>query len=159
MAPTDRNTQRHVPFVLFGIAVILLVARFVIPETKESRLPASGLVKWVTVEEGMALARTSGKPLLLDFTADWCEPCHRLDAEVFSDPRIAQQINDRFIPVRVVDRQREDGRNTPLVADLERRFNVRAFPTVIVADRRGERGRMEGFSDRSAFVNLMESAR
>lgn len=159
MARTDRNSQRHVPLALFAVAAILLVARFVVPEMKESRPRTTGLVKWVTAEEGMALARTSNRPLLLDFTADWCQPCHELDAQVFSDPRIAQQINERFIPVRIVDRQREEGRNTPLVAELERRFNVRAFPTVIVADARGERARMEGFNGRGAFESLMESAR
>ena len=34
------------------------------------------------------------------------------------DPSLAAKINDRYIPVKVVDRQREDGDNEPAVQQL-----------------------------------------
>jgi thioredoxin-related protein len=58
--------------------------------------------------------------------------------------------------VRVIDRQQEEGRNPPDVEALQRRYRVRAFPTVIIADASGnELARMEGFKGRSEFEAMV----
>ncbi len=41
-------------------------------------------------------------------------------------------MNEHFVPVIVVDRMREDGRNEPKVAELLQRFSVQGFPTLVV---------------------------
>jgi len=152
------TNQRAVPIVLFVVALGLVAARVVVALTKREPPKSSG-VQWLTPEEGLRLAASSNKLVLLDFTADWCQPCHILDAEVFQDPAIAKSINERFVPIRVVDRRREEGRNAPEVDELQQRFSVRGYPTVIFADRGGERARMEGFGGREKFEQTMESVR
>jgi thiol:disulfide interchange protein len=88
-------------------------------------------VKWVplTVAPDSAFG---GKPILYYFTADWCGPCRVLRQEVFSSEERARYLNEHFVPVIVVDRMREDGRNEPKVDELLRRYSVRAFPTLVV---------------------------
>ena len=155
-----RTSQRYVPIALFVVAVLFLGARIAVQTTKSEPSPQNMLVRWTTPEEGLRLASQTGKPLLFDFTADWCEPCHMLDAEVFRDPAMARRINERFIAVRVVDRQQEEGRNSPAVAALQRKYNVRGFPTVVFADAaQSERARMEGWSfrGRDEFERIMRS--
>lgn len=154
----ERTSQRHIPLALITIAVVLLALR-IASHFVDPGKDAKSLVKWVSVEEGIELARNSGKPILFDFMADWCQPCHVLDAEVFQNAAIAREINERFIAVRVVDRQQEEGRNTPSVEALQQRYNVRAFPTVVIADGAGdEQARMEGFRGRVAFERMMAQA-
>ena len=155
----ERTSQRAMPLVLIAIAALLIVARIATHFMKSDE-SANDLVKWVELEDAAQLAASSNRPILMDFTAEWCAPCHVLDEEVFRDPLLAKAINQRFIAVRITDRQREDGRNSQEVEALQRRYGVRGFPTVIIADAAGtERGRMEGYGGREQFRRVMESVR
>jgi thioredoxin-related protein len=60
---------------------------------------------------------------------------------------------------RVIDRQREEGRNPPGIEALQKRYEIRAFPTIVFAETDGrESARMEGFSGRAAFLEIMRGA-
>jgi thioredoxin-related protein len=157
MAQTEN--QRKVSSVLLAVALILIGAR-VAWHFAPSRGNADALVKWVPLEDAQNLAAMSKRPILIHFTAEWCGPCHVLDAEVFRDPVLAEEINERFVPVRVTDRQREEGKNSGPVSDVQQHFGVKGFPTLVVADWNGvERARMEGYGGRERFRRMMESVR
>lgn len=67
-------------------------------------------------------ARSADRPVLLSLTATWCDDCHAMDAETYSEPRIAANINDGFVPVRVdIDRH-------PRVRE---RYNMGGFPSTV----------------------------
>ena len=56
----------------------------------------SGSLAWRRVESvdqlDEALASANGKPVLLDFYADWCVSCKEMDRFTFSDSRIANKL-------------------------------------------------------------------
>ena len=50
-------------------------------------------------DEALACAREQGKPVLVDFVGHTCSNCKKMYAEVWSDPRVLQLLNEKFIVV------------------------------------------------------------
>jgi hypothetical protein len=59
-------------------------------------------------EAAFAEAKKQNKPILLDIGAVWCHWCHVMDRESYDDPRIAELINQNFIPIKVDRDERPD---------------------------------------------------
>ena len=53
--------------------------------------------KYTDYEEGMAAARAQGKPVLVDFTGFGCVNCRKMEAAVWTDPRVADKLTKDFI--------------------------------------------------------------
>ena len=53
--------------------------------------------KYTNYEEGMAAARAQGKPVLLDFTGFGCVNCRKMEAAVWTDPRVAELLTKDFV--------------------------------------------------------------
>lgn len=84
------------------------------------------------LHELLAEAKASGKLLLLEFYADWSDPCKKMEATSMSNSQVASLVGDRFMPVRINDTQKQFGVNARFVADLQKRYRVFAFPTLII---------------------------
>jgi thiol:disulfide interchange protein len=151
MPPTEplaaRGPTRRDPRLLWIAAILLLAGRVVLGLLEERNPPRRpDLVPWVEPADAPARSRLTGRPILYDFTAGWCGPCQRMERELYGDERQARAFAQLVVPVRIVDRQQEDGRNTPFVDSLQRAHRVTAFPTLVVVDSAGrEIERLEGY--------------
>jgi len=153
--PPRTGSPRRDPVLLLVVAAVLLVLRVVLglretpPQATPGPLSGADAMHWRTLEAGLAEARATNRLLLYDFTAEWCPPCRLMQRQVFADPQAAAELESRFVPVRVLDRQREEGRNARWVDSLQARYRVNTFPTLIVAGVDGrESTRLEGFMGR-----------
>lgn len=80
-------------------------------------------------QEAFDVADRAGKPVLCSLTAPWCDWCARMDEETYSDPKLAANVGESFVPVRVdVDRH-------PRVRE---RYNMGGFPTTVFLTPAGE---------------------
>ena len=71
-----------------GLTLILLVLTAV-GCFAASGQDSAGKIDWVkNYPDGLRLARESGKPAMVYFTADWCGPCVELKKYVWSDKRV-----------------------------------------------------------------------
>jgi len=166
VALAPRGSQSKLSSAIFFVLLAAVLFRVVTAVTDRNARPNEQgqgpprLVHWVPLEKAAPAAAASGKPTLYDFTAAWCPPCHRLDKEGWSEEELAALANQRFVPTRVMDRSREEGKNPPLVEQLQRRYNVDAFPTLVVAGADGkEISRMEGWEGRDALEKFLEGAK
>jgi len=154
----DRTKQRALPIWLPIVVALLIVARIV-----SWKVPVKtdvDLVHWMDIDQAVAASTRSHRPILYEFSAEWCGPCHLLEREVFMDPDRAAKINNRYIAVKVIDRQREDGRNHGNVQRLIDRYSVSAFPTVVIAARDGSvHDRTVGYPGRDQFAAFLDRVR
>jgi thiol:disulfide interchange protein len=162
----DRTKQRALPIWLVILTALLIIARVVSTkypvksDTDFGRKSEKSLVRWTPIGLASAAALRSHRPILYEFSAEWCGPCHLLEREVFMDAALAAKINDRFIAVKVVDRQREEGSNQPAVQQLMDRYGVNAFPTVVIAAADGKpRDKDVGYEGRDKFAAFIDRVR
>jgi thiol-disulfide isomerase/thioredoxin len=86
---------------------------------------AVGEIAWQrNFNKAKELAKQTGKPMLLDFTASWCGPCKKMEAEVWNQPEIVAAAA-KFVPV-AVDIDSDSG--------TAGRYNANPIPLIVVTD-------------------------
>ena len=53
--------------------------------------------RFTDYEAGMAAAKAEGKPVLIDFTGFGCVNCRKMEAAVWTDPRVADMLNNDYV--------------------------------------------------------------
>jgi thiol:disulfide interchange protein DsbD len=83
------------------------------------------------LDAALAEARTSGRPVMLDFTADWCISCKEMEEYTFPDPGVVGAL-EPFLLLRadVTDNSDDD-------KALLQRFQSFGPPTIAFFDRSG----------------------
>ncbi len=105
-------------------------------------------------DEGVALAKAKSeqRPLIVDFTAEWCGACKKMSKETFSDPRVMAKAS-KFVAVKIDATSDED----PQVDAVKEKYKVVGLPTVVIYDSKGaERKRFNDFVDAEPFLAAIE---
>ena len=54
-------------------------------------------VQYTSYEEGLAAAAAQGKPVLIDFTGFGCVNCRKMEAAVWTDPRVSSKLTKDYV--------------------------------------------------------------
>lgn len=108
------------------------------------------------LEREVAGASGSGKPVMLDFYADWCVSCKEMERYTFVDPAVVAEL-DRFVLLKA-DVTANDEQDQAL---MQGRFGIPGPPAILFFDRTGRelRGyRVIGFKPAGEFVDHVRRA-
>jgi thiol:disulfide interchange protein DsbD len=90
-------------------------------------------IQWLDYDEKLVQsAIAQGKPLIIDFTADWCIPCREMEQYTFSSPTVIAKVK-QFVPLRVDLTHSTKPENRSLME----KYRIKGVPTVIFLGRNG----------------------
>ncbi len=120
---------------------------------KELEVPRFTLVR--NVAELDAAVRTAGRPVMLDFYADWCVSCKEMERYTLTDARVQKKLAGALLLKADVTANNDDDR------ELLRRFRLFGPPGTVFFDANGQEivaARFVGFQNARRFLDTLAAA-
>lgn len=123
-------------------------------EQKLSQIEFIRIENVTQLEQQLALAKQAGKPVMLDFYADWCVACKEFEKYTFHQQDVESRLKN-FVLL-----QADVTRNQPQDIELLKEMNVLGLPTIEFWDANGEsvsNARITGFMDAETFLSHLNN--
>jgi thiol:disulfide interchange protein DsbD len=121
----------------------------------DSGAPAVRFTRVKNVTELDAKLQSPGRPVMLDFYADWCVSCKEMEAFTFTDARVKAKMAQLLLL------QADVTANSPEDKTLLKRFSLFGPPGIIFFDRQGREVdglRVIGYQQADAFLATLDRA-
>jgi thioredoxin:protein disulfide reductase len=115
---------------------------------------AIGFQKVRSVAELQQRVAAAGKPVMLDFYADWCVSCKEMERFTFSDPRVRERMQKMLLL------QADVTANTAEDAELLKRFGLFGPPGILFFGAQGGEHadlRVIGFQSADDFLSVLQA--
>jgi len=137
--------KRFFHFALCGL--FLLSSALVFSQTPASnqmtvQVGAPEPIKWLhSYSEAVSLSQSTSKPIVILFTGtSWCPACMKLEREVISNPEFSKSVGQKFIFLKAeFPEYSESSVMASPYKPLLDRYNVNAFPTLVVVNANGQK--------------------
>jgi thiol:disulfide interchange protein DsbD len=109
---------------------------------------SDGIIWYHSYDEALMVAKEQEKILLVDFYADWCFWCRKLDRTTFQDPEVVELARE-FIPLKV-DCTKD--KVTP------KKYGIKGLPTILFITPEGNiLKRLIGYQGPDEFLKEMKN--
>ncbi|RPH67392.1 MAG: hypothetical protein EHM83_01650, partial [Burkholderiales bacterium] len=130
-----------------------LAARAAPGEAVAAALRKPAFTKVRSLSELESAVRSSGRPTLVEFSADWCVSCKEMENLTFADPRVAERMSRlKLLKVDVTANSSAD-------RELLKRFQLFGPPGILLFDATGTEavaGRVIGYQPPEAFLERLD---
>lgn len=151
----EKSSKYTANFIFFKrfFAVLAVIAGVLIPLTA----PKQGVVWEPFQPQKLEAALEARKPVVLDFYADWCIPCHELDQVTYKDPQVIQAM-EGFVRLKVDLTDPDD----PATDELIEKYEVIGVPTILFLDADGKEvttARQTGYVSPKDFLEILKKVK
>ena len=114
---------------------------------------------WNSFNDGIAKAKASNKKILIDVYTDWCKWCKKMDAEVYTDPKVKAYLNKNFVIIKLNAEGQgkikyHDKEISP--AEFAQGIGVSGYPATAFLQSDGEPiTLLPGYSEASIFIHVL----
>jgi thioredoxin:protein disulfide reductase len=115
--------------------------------------PGGITITWVhTEEEAFKKASETGRPIIVDAWAEWCEACKKMDVTTFVDPGVVKEISDNWIALKF-DLTEPTDENT----EIQDRYDLPGLPTLTLLPPNGNLQSKVSISGYASAEKLLET--
>ena len=140
--------------ILLLLVFVLLI--FSVGWRNDTQKESLDEIRWGNnLDSALNLASNSNKIIMIDFMAEWCPPCKKMDKETFSNKSVIQKLTE-FILVRIdIDKQQNIAKKYNGNA---RKYGGIGVPNILFLDReRNIVHRIVGFHNAGQLIAVMDS--
>ncbi len=136
-----------------SVGVVLSVFALYLGFGSLTAVEASEVDWYYDLERGLEIAKKEGKPVMIDFYADWCVVCKEIDAKTYSDEQVGEAL-DRFVNIKVdltADNEKNDR--------ISKEYNIVGLPLIVFYNSEHKRltnKRIDGFIGPEDFLEHIE---
>jgi thiol:disulfide interchange protein DsbD len=135
------------PFLILRMALGLIATGTLIYMVTQSHRAPPPLVFESYNQSLLQAAKAEHRPVVIDFSADWCVPCREMERTTFIDPTVVREAA-RYVRLRA-DLTAESPANYALMKE----FGVQGVPTMVFIDTNGDlRKRQVGYLGPAEFL-------
>lgn len=145
-----QRRKRYIIMLCGSLAAVavatLLLIQWPPPQSEPTDTTAAQALWLHDPQAAFSRAAAEGRPIVIDFYADWCGPCKAMESTTFRDAAVIERLND-MVPLKVDVEQH---------GDLAERFGVMMPPTTVVTDSAGNPLASEvGYLDALQYTTLL----
>lgn len=139
--------------VVLGIFLMIFAVLAAVPK----KAPLKEIAWQPYTKAAFEKAKTSGKPIMIDFGAEWCHYCKVLEEKTFPDKDVINE-SERFINFKYDATKSDD---TKVIAEQEQ-FQIQGLPTIVFFNSDGneaESQRIVGFVEPDILIENMKEVK
>lgn len=125
-----------------SFAIALAVIGLALGQHSQTTVAADAKDAWLTdYAKAQAQAKEQKKAILMDFTgSDWCPPCKQLHKTVLTSSEFKKMAEQKLVLVEVdfPENKKQSEALKKANAELEKKFKVDGYPTIVVVDASGK---------------------
>ncbi|MBW1650573.1 MAG: thioredoxin fold domain-containing protein [Deltaproteobacteria bacterium] len=140
------KSKKNIAIAIIVIFISLIIINRFLPSNVSSNEEAN--ITWHKYGEGIKLAKEQKKKVFIDFYADWCVFCKKMEKKTFANADIANYMNQNFIAIKVF---------TDVEQKLTNEYEVTGLPSFWFLDEKNKRiSKLPGFVSASKLMPILK---